>query len=73
MTVLVRGGENYHPIPSMVRQGMLQIPISSTTTTHVRVIVEDVDHFHHGTRSVPTYFGDLMTRDFWTPVEAYQL
>jgi hypothetical protein len=73
MTILVRSEDDYHPLPTMIGQGTLYVPISSNTTTYIRIIVEDVDHFHNGTRKVPTYFGDLMTRDFWSPVEAYTI
>jgi hypothetical protein len=67
MTVLTTSNHNV----SMMEQGAFQIPILSTT--RVRIIVENVDHFHNATRKVPSYFGDLMTRDFYSPVEAYRM
>jgi hypothetical protein len=57
---------------SVLEPGILQIPISSHVA-RVRVIVEDVDHFHKGTAKVLSYFGDLMSRDFFSPLEAYRV
>ncbi|KAG7353054.1 glycosyltransferase family 10 fucosyltransferase [Nitzschia inconspicua] len=67
LTVLVNSGVQ----ATIAGRGTLHIPISSTV--HVRIIVENVDHFHKGARKVPSYFGDLMARDFLSPVESYKL
>jgi hypothetical protein len=44
-----------------------------TTTTRVRVVTENVDHFHPKTKKTPSYFGDLMMRDFFEPVASYKI
>jgi hypothetical protein len=69
MTILASHNLNV----SVLEPGIVQIPISSqTTATRVRVIVEDVDRFHRGTSKVTSYFGDLMSRDFFSPLEAHK-
>lgn len=54
----------------------LSIPLppsgsTTTTTTRVRIVTENVDHFHKDTEDFPSYFGDLMMRDFFEPVASY--
>lgn len=66
MTILVSGDVK----PTISAQGTVKIPVASTM--RVRIIVENVDQFHKGARKVPSYFGDLMARDFHSPVEAYR-
>jgi len=44
-----------------------------TSTVRVRVVTEDRDHFHQKTKKIPSYFGDLMMRDFFEPVASYQI
>lgn len=68
MTVLISEGATA-TIANQEARSVLQITVSSSL--RIRIIVEDVDHFHKGARKVPTYFGDLMARDFFAPVEAY--
>lgn len=46
---------------------------ATTGSVRVRVATEDVDHFHRDADKFITYFGDLMMRDFFQPVESYQL
>ena len=67
MTILTNGGK----VPSVTEQGTIEILISSEMK--VRIIVENVDHFHKGTRKIHSYFGDLMARDFLSPIQAYRL
>jgi hypothetical protein len=67
MTILTNGAV----VPSVTEQGTVEILISSEMK--VRIIVENVDHFHKGTREIPSYFGDLMVRDFLSPIQAYRL
>jgi Glycosyltransferase family 10 (fucosyltransferase) C-term len=57
---------------SVSERGMLRIAITSHPT-RIRVIVEDVDHYHKGTRKILSYFGELMSRDFFSPIEAYKV
>jgi hypothetical protein len=68
MTILT---SNQQSKPSMSGKGTVQLEISSSI--RIRVIVENVDHFHKGTRKIPSYFGDLMTRDFLSPVGSYKI
>ena len=46
---------------------------TTTTTTRVRVVTENMDHFHTKTKNTPSYFGDLMMRDFFEPVASYKI
>jgi len=46
---------------------------TTTTSVRVRVVSEDVDHFHLDAEKFTTYFGDLMMRDFFQPVESYKI
>ncbi|KAL3921453.1 MAG: hypothetical protein SGILL_002738 [Bacillariaceae sp.] len=59
MTVLV---SDRNIKPSMTGKGAVQLEISSSV--RIRVIAENLDHFHKGTKKIPSYFGDLMARDF---------
>ncbi len=54
---------------SIVKQGTVQLFVS--TSLRIRVIVEDVDIFHKGAKNNANYFGDLMTQDFFNPLESY--
>ena len=45
---------------------------STTTTVRVRIVTEDIDHFHQDAQKFPTYFGDLMMQDFFHPIEFFQ-
>ncbi len=49
-------------------------PSSSATTTsiRVRIVTEDIDHFHQDAEKFITNFGDMMMRDFFHPVESYR-
>jgi Glycosyltransferase family 10 (fucosyltransferase) C-term len=58
-------------VPRLVRPGTLQVDISSSL--RLRVIVEDLDVFHKGATKHPSYFGSVMKRDFFTPIEAYKV
>ena len=53
-------------IPSPTKSG-------STITVRVRVVTENIDHFHQKTKKTPGYFGDLMTRDFFNPLASYRI
>lgn len=53
-----------------VGPGTIQLAVSSDL--RVRLIVEDLDLFHKGAKKHPSYFGRMMTRDFFTPIEAYR-
>lgn len=68
MTILVSDNSTV----SVPKPGTLMIKISSERT-RIRVIVEDVDHFHMGARKYLNYFGNLMSRDFFSPIEAYRV
>jgi hypothetical protein len=68
LTVLISGGQQQQA-PTVIQNGTVQIFVS--TTMRVRIIVENVDHFHKGARTVSSYFGDLMVRDFLSPIQAY--
>ena len=56
----------------------VRIPVasnsSSTTATfiRVRIVTEDIDHFHQDAEKFITNFGDMMMRDFFHPVESYR-
>jgi len=52
-----------------ISHGSIQIPVSSSL--QVRVIVEDLDHFHKGGKNYDNFFGATMARDFFQPLEAY--
>jgi len=54
------------------KPGMLEILISSSSA-RVRIFTEDVDHFHQKTKKTSSYFGDLMIRDFFEPIESYRI
>lgn len=56
---------------SVSKRGTVQMPISSDL--RVRVVVENIDRFHEGAVDRANYFGDLMKRDFFHPLEAYKL
>ena len=58
-------------VPRLVRPGTLQVDISSSL--RLRVIVEDLDVFHKGATKHPSYFGSVMKRDFFTPIQAYKV
>ena len=53
--------------------GMFEILISSSNIARVRIFTENVDHFHQKTKKTPSYFGDLMIRDFFEPIESYRI
>ncbi len=42
-------------------------------SVRIRVVTEDVDLFHVDADKFTTYFGDLMMRDFFQPIESYQI
>lgn len=52
-------------------QGTVQFVI--TSDTRIRVVVENVDHFHKGTKKQTSYFANLMEQDFFTPLAAYKV
>jgi hypothetical protein len=64
-----------HPvIPiSVIDVGIVQFDVqaASSDRIRIRVLSENIDNFHHGARNDESYFGDLMTRDFFTPIESY--
>ncbi len=37
----------------------------------IRIIMEDVDTFHEGALDQETYFGKVMTEDFYNPLEVH--
>ena len=45
----------------------------SVLMLRIRVLVEDVDRFHQGADKVTNYFGDFMTKDFFTPMKTFQV
>ena len=59
---------------SMIDQGVVQfeVPVEAMSDTiRIRIVTEDVDHFHTNAKKEESYFGNLMKRDFFTPIEAY--
>ena len=54
------------------KQGTVEIPI---TRSHlrIRIISEDVDHFHKGAHKRANYYGNLMTEDFFQPLQVYRM
>lgn len=65
---------------SIHKTGAIEIhvppPSGSTTnvaTTRVRIVTENMDHFHQKTKKTISYFGDLMMRDFFEPVASYKI
>jgi len=55
--------------PTIVQPGIVRVIVNSSV--RIRVIVEDLDIFHKGAKKHRSYFGDVMKRDFFTPIEAY--
>lgn len=52
----------------------VRIPVKPSTTTtsiRIRIVTEDIDHFHQDAEKFITNFGDMMMRDFFHPVESY--
>ena len=43
----------------------------SYDSLRVRLIIENVDTFRPGADKIPTYFGKFMTKDFFSPIEAF--
>ena len=43
----------------------------SFAVLRLRVLVEDLDTFHKGADKLTNYFGSLMTKDFFAPMEAF--
>mmetsp|Transcript_53272 Transcript_53272/g.129423 ORF Transcript_53272/g.129423 Transcript_53272/m.129423 type:complete len:804 (-) Transcript_53272:241-2652(-) len=59
---------------SMIDQGVVQfeVPVEALSdTVRIRVVTEDIDHFHTNAKKEESYFGNLMKRDFFTPIDAY--
>eukprot|EP00980_Cylindrotheca_fusiformis_P008417 scaffold1778_cov101-Cylindrotheca_fusiformis.AAC.4 len=56
---------------SVRKKGMVQLPVQPPI--RIRVIVEDVDHFHKGAWKYHSYFGEVMVQDFFFPLEAYKI
>jgi hypothetical protein len=77
--VMVSGDRGIHL--SIHEPGIIEINIpsprtsstSTTATTRVRIVTENMDHFHQKTKKTPSYFGDLMMRDFFEPVASYRV
>lgn len=53
------------------KAGSLKIPVDSPI--RIRMIYEDVDQFHAKAWKYSNYFGSLMTRDFFSPLETYNV
>jgi hypothetical protein len=56
---------------SLARKGTLQLTVQPPL--RIRIIVEDVDHFHNEVWKHPSSFGQVMTQDFFFPLEAYRI
>ena len=59
---------------SMIDHGVVQFEVpfdALSDTVRIRVVTEDIDHFHTNAKKEESYFGNLMKRDFFTPIEAY--
>jgi hypothetical protein len=52
-------------------QGTVQIPV--TSSLRVRVIMENIDTFHKKATKRETYFGELMKKDFFIPLNIYRV
>jgi hypothetical protein len=58
-------------VVSLSAQGTLQLAIHPPL--RIRIIVESIDNFHAGAQTRPNYFGQIMTNDFFWPLQAYQI
>ena len=58
---------------SPYKSGMLEILMPLHGRSRVRIVTEDRDIFHQKTKNICSYFGDLMMRDFFTPIESYRI
>ena len=47
--------------------------IDVETLIRIRIFVEDIDTFHTGAEQLESYFGKLMTDDFFHPIQMYRL
>jgi hypothetical protein len=73
MTILI---STSHPGVELrlAKSGTVSLAISSSSSLiRLRVISEDVDNFHKGAKKQPTYFGKLLTDDFFHPLETYKV
>jgi hypothetical protein len=52
-----------------ILNGVVEIPVA--TLMKIRIIMEDVDTFHEGALDQETYFGKVMTEDFYNPLEVH--
>lgn len=56
---------------SIARKGTLHLPVQPPL--RIRIIVEDIDNFHLGATMHKSYFGEVMTQDFFYPLETYEV
>jgi hypothetical protein len=74
MTILISTSQPGGVELRLVKSGSVDLAISSSSSLiRVRVISEDVDNFHQGAKNRPTYFGKLLTDDFFHPLETYKV
>ena len=77
--IMVRGVNGVNL--SMRKPGTIEISIPPRSnsgavraaTTRVRIVTENTDHFHQDLKKTPSYFGDLMIRDFFEPIASYRI
>ena len=73
MTILISTSQPGSVKLRLVKSGTVILTVSPSSLTRVRVISEDVDNFHKGANKRPTYFGKLLTDDFFHPLETYKV
>ncbi|CAJ1968791.1 unnamed protein product [Cylindrotheca closterium] len=56
---------------SVLEDGTLELVIHFPL--RIRIILEDVDHFHEGAWKRHSYFGTVMSQDFFFPLQAFKI
>ena len=64
--------DSLHAI-SLNMPGTIEMAIPTTDTVRIRIITENVDHFHRGAYKRTNYYGQLMTEDFLQPLQVYHM
>ena len=68
-TVAVASNRNETAVNYDSEGNFLYVDIA--TSMQIRILVEDLDMIHVGAHQVETYFGRLMTDDFYHPIQLY--
>ena len=69
ITVAVASNRNETSVKYDSEGNFLYVDIA--TSMQIRILVEDLDMIHVGADQVETYFGRLMTDDFYHPIQLY--